>query len=140
MIQKYHVGQKVIVSIPRDDIDHKYNGRVGTIKKINLLVKNSPDYKLDFGDGTGGALNFLETDLEPVDSLTESHYELVCPECGCNVMSVNIPDNNQDVKVIIFKCMFSVTVNANDKVEEIQKKMIEAKKSGKLKSFGIKGD
>ena len=60
-----------------------------------------------------------------------------CPECGEGVMSVT-PSFDQKIKVVIFNCLFSATFDLWDNLAKMQERLDEAKKIGKLESWGIK--
>mgnify|MGYP001560535008 FL=1 len=138
MTAKFKIGQKVKLSIPRDDLDYKFDGKIGIIENVIALSKD-PEYSIKFMDGTNTGLHFLERDLMGYSGkdIKDQHINLKCPECGCMPLHIFVPDNDDKVKVVIFKCFFSATFNISDATEQMQQKLDEAKKTGKLKEFGI---
>lgn len=61
---------------------------------------------------------------------------LKCPECGETVLSTSI---EEDVEVVVFKCMFSATFNRGIQPEEAQKRLNEFKSSGNMQKWLEKG-
>lgn len=131
---KFGLGQRVIVSIPLGDIYNKFDGKTGIVESINTLT-SFPEYNLKFDDGSPAGIHFLESDLEAYSSerIVERTLGLKCPECKKGVIQV-IPliDENQKIKVVVFECLFSGTFNLWDNLAEMQQKLDEAKKLGKL--------
>lgn len=136
---KFKVGERVIVDVPRDDVYFRFDGRTGIIKRvISTVSKTAYIVKLD---KSMEEIQFSEGDLEMYrePSLLEQHMELKCPECGKPPKWVTMPPN-QKIKIVVFECLFSATFDINQNVKEMQKRLNEAKKTGKLESFGIKGE
>ena len=136
---KFWIGERVIVDVPRDDIYSGFDGKTGIINRVISSVSKT-GYIIKF-DKSGEEIQFSEEDLkmyrEP--SLLEQHMELECPECGKPPKWVT-PLKTQKVKIVLFECLFSATFDIDQNVEEMQKRLDEAKKTGKLGSFGIKGE
>lgn len=61
---------------------------------------------------------------------------LKCPECGEGVLHTNI---EEDVEVVVFRCLFSATFDRGVSVEDAQKKLDEFKKSGRMQKWLEKG-
>ena len=137
---KFKVGQKVIVNLPRDDIEYEFDGMIGVIDKMSDLSALC-EYKIKFDTKSKEGVYFLESSLEEYSSekIIERTIGLKCPDCGQGVIEV-IPHNDDkiNVKVVIFECLFSATFNMEDSLNEMQQKLDEAKKTGKLKDLRIK--
>lgn len=61
---------------------------------------------------------------------------LKCPECGETVLITRI---EEDVEVVVFKCMFSATFNRGIQPDEAQKRLNEFKSSGNMQKWLEKG-
>lgn len=61
---KFGIGQEVKITIPRDDFDYKFDGKIGIITDITNL-SDQPEYSLEI-DGKKIGIHFLEQDLESV--------------------------------------------------------------------------
>lgn len=142
MKPKFWVGERIIVDVPRDDVYYKFDGKTGIIKEvISIVLKGLKASYIVKLDKSGEELQCSEEDLkmyrEP--SLLEQHMELECPECGKPPKWVTIL-KNQKIKIVVFECFFSGTFDFDQNPEEMQKKLDESKRAGKLESFGIKGE
>lgn len=135
---KFKIGQKVRLSIPRNDLDYKFDGKIGVIENIIELGKD-PEYTIKFLDGTNTGPHFLERDMEEYSGkdLKDQHMSLICPICKCKPFHIFVPDNDDSVKVVIFKCMYSATFDIQDKTDEMQQKLDKAKEEGKLDLGGL---
>lgn len=133
MITKFKVGQRVKISIPRNDMDYKYDEKIGTIERISTL-SSDPEYTIKLADGMTPGIHFLEQDLELFSekNLKDEYVGLICPACEKGVREIIIPDNNDKVKVVVFECLFSATFDVQDKVKDMQIKLNKAKKDGTL--------
>lgn len=63
---------------------------------------------------------------------------LKCPECGKGVLNTHI-DEQHNVEVVIFDCLFSATFDRGIQPEEAQKKLNEFKTSGGLQDWLERG-
>jgi uncharacterized Zn finger protein len=62
----------------------------------------------------------------------QKFVNLKCPECG-EVPSIIRAENN--LLVVVFKCMFSATFNVDITPEEAQKRLDEFKTSGNMQKW-----
>ena len=58
--------------------------------------------------------------------------QLKCPECGEPVLS-HVIDDQKNIEVVVFKCLFSATFDRGISPEDAQKKLAEFKSSGKMR-------